>query len=274
MPVHLQVARATSRPSYWPSRGRRPLRAQLEQVHEEVVGQRTRASSVSTPSDDPPVVRAQHAQAADEDGHLGRAEGQQVRAVEQQVLGRQPVALAAGSCGTRRRSARARRRTRRRSCSCDASVRPGVNGTSTSTPASRAACSTPAQPASTIRSASETGLPKRRLDPLERAQHRGELVGVVDLPAASAARGGCARRWRRRACRCRGTSRPTPTRWRPAGTTVRPESRICRLSAATSSAPIELVVDRGDRVLPDQRLAPGPPGRGSARSAPCRGASA
>ena len=40
------------------------------------------------------VVRAQDAQAADEDGHLGGAQGQQVRPVEQQVLGRQPVALA------------------------------------------------------------------------------------------------------------------------------------------------------------------------------------
>ena len=40
------------------------------------------------------VVRAQDAQAADEDRHLGGAQGQQVRPVEQQVLGRQPVALA------------------------------------------------------------------------------------------------------------------------------------------------------------------------------------
>ena len=36
--------------------------------------------------------------------------------------------------------------------------------------------------------------------------------------------------------------------------TDRPEARICCFSAATSSAPIELVVGRRHRVLPDQRL--------------------
>ena len=40
-------------------------------------------------------------------------------------------------------------------CSCEASVRPGVKGTFTVTPAAFAACSTPAHPASTMRSASE-----------------------------------------------------------------------------------------------------------------------
>ena len=38
-------------------------------------------------------------------------------------------------------------------------MRPGVKGTVTLTPAFFAACSTPAQPASTMRSASETFLP-------------------------------------------------------------------------------------------------------------------
>ena len=41
-------------------------------------------------------------------------------------------------------------------CSCDASMRPGVNGTCTSKPAFLAAASTAAEPPSTIRSASET----------------------------------------------------------------------------------------------------------------------
>ena len=44
-------------------------------------------------------------------------------------------------------------------CSCDASMRPGVNGTVTLWPALFAARSTPAQPPSTIRSASEIFLP-------------------------------------------------------------------------------------------------------------------
>ena len=39
-------------------------------------------------------VRAQDAQATDEDRQLGSAQGQQVRAVQQQVLGREAVALA------------------------------------------------------------------------------------------------------------------------------------------------------------------------------------
>ncbi|OQC04170.1 MAG: hypothetical protein BWX79_02546 [Alphaproteobacteria bacterium ADurb.Bin100] len=44
-------------------------------------------------------------------------------------------------------------------CASVASVRPGVNGTSTTWPAAAAADSTPALPASTIRSASDTCLP-------------------------------------------------------------------------------------------------------------------
>ena len=44
-------------------------------------------------------------------------------------------------------------------CSCEASMRPGVNGTETSCPAFFAAFSTAAQPPSTIKSASETFLP-------------------------------------------------------------------------------------------------------------------
>ena len=67
-------------------------------------------------------------------------------------------------------------------------MRPGVNGTVTLTPAFFAACSTPAQPASTIRSASETFLPpgadllKSALDAFERLQHLRELRGLIDLP--------------------------------------------------------------------------------------------
>ena len=47
-------------------------------------------------------------------------------------------------------------------CSCEASARPGANGTLMLTPASAAAFSTAAAPPSTIVSASETGLPNAR----------------------------------------------------------------------------------------------------------------
>ena len=60
-------------------------------------------------------VGAQGPQAADEHRHLGRGQREQVGPVEQQRLGRQLLARPAGSCGTRRPSARARRTTRRRS---------------------------------------------------------------------------------------------------------------------------------------------------------------
>ena len=50
--------------------------------------------------------------------------------------------------------------------------------------------------------------------------------------------------------------------------TVRPESRIRRLSSATSSAFDELVVDGGDRVLPDQLLVRDLRARGSASIGP------
>ena len=67
-------------------------------------------------------------------------------------------------------------------------MRPGVKGTVTSCPAFFAAFSTPAQPASTIRSASETFLPpdcgavERTLDAFESLQHFRQLGRLVDLP--------------------------------------------------------------------------------------------
>ncbi len=72
---------------------RRPRRAQVEQVDEEVVGQRSGGRGEDTVGR-LLVVGAQDAQATDEDRQLGSAQGQQVRAVQQQVLGREAVALA------------------------------------------------------------------------------------------------------------------------------------------------------------------------------------
>ena len=67
-------------------------------------------------------------------------------------------------------------------CSCVASVRPGRNGTVTSCPASLAAFSTAAQPPRTIRSASDTFLPKLLWMPLELRQHRADPARLVDRP--------------------------------------------------------------------------------------------
>ena len=67
-------------------------------------------------------------------------------------------------------------------------MRPGVNGTVTSCPAFFAACSTPAQPASTIRSASEIFLPPVCASlnspwmPSSVFEHLRELRRLVDLP--------------------------------------------------------------------------------------------
>ena len=67
-------------------------------------------------------------------------------------------------------------------------MRPGVKGTDTSCPALFAACSTAAQPPSTITSASEIFFPpvcaslKLDLDLLEDLQHLGEFVRLVHLP--------------------------------------------------------------------------------------------
>ena len=131
-------------------------------------------------------------------------------------------------------------------------MRPGVNGTFTSTPASFAAFSTAAQPPSTIRSASETFLPELLLDRFELCKHRLELRRLVDLPVLLRARGGCARRWRRRACRSRGTSMPTPRRSRRAAT---PTGRRRESSPSARRCPRRRSAD-------DRR-----PGSGPARSA-------
>ena len=64
-----------------------PLRAHVEQVDEEVVGQRLGARG-----EDAVFlavgVGAEDAQAADEHRHLGRGEGEQLRLVDEQRLGR------------------------------------------------------------------------------------------------------------------------------------------------------------------------------------------
>ena len=60
-------------------------------------------------------VGVQHAQAADEHRHLRRGQRQQLRLVDQQLPRPARRTASSGSCGSRRRPARAPRRTRRRS---------------------------------------------------------------------------------------------------------------------------------------------------------------
>ena len=165
---------------------RPPLRAHVEQVHEEVVGQRPRPvgeDAVARPAD----VGAEDPQAPDEHRHLGRGQGEQLRLVDQQDLGgrrgraREVVAEAIGArfehgegldVGLVLGGIHAPRRERH----------------DHGWPASLAACSTAAPPASTMRSASETRLPpacapvERALDALQGREHLRELRRLVDRP--------------------------------------------------------------------------------------------
>ena len=217
--------------------------------------------SVKTPCCGLPDVGVQGAHAADQHRHLGRGQRQHVRPVQQQ---RAPAAAsrpAGGSCGSRRPVGSSTANDSTSVCSCEASVRPGANGTVTSCPASFAACSTAAQPPRTIRSASETLLPpdwdavEVLLDlPRGVCSTFGELGRLVDLPVllrreadpravGAAALVGAAE-----------ASPPTPRRWRPAGRSTGPEARIFALEGGDVLLADQLVVDRGDRVLPQLRL--------------------
>ena len=117
------------------------------------------AVPVRTPCSLVPGVRVEDAQAADEHRHLRRGQ-RPAGSTGRSAAPRAGACRRAGSsCGTRRRSVRGRRKLSTSVCSCDASVRPGENGTCTSCPASLAACSMAAHPPRTIRSASETFFP-------------------------------------------------------------------------------------------------------------------
>ncbi len=136
-------------------------------------------------------------------------------------------------------------------------MRPGVKGTVTSWPAFFAACSTPAQPASTIRSASETFLPpdcravELALDAFQRLEHLRQLGRLVDLPVL------LRRQANARAVRAaalvgaaeRGGRRPggrNQLRDRQAG------SQDLALQRGDVLRIDQRVIDRGDRVLPDE----------------------
>ena len=167
--------------------GRLPLRAHVEQVHEEVVGQRLgpvgedavrgsarRWRSAPACRRPAPSSRERSASAC----RPGPAAGSPAAASRRR----------GGSCGTRRRVGSSTANDSTSVCSCEASVRPGANGTVTSCPAFFAACSTAAQPPRTIRSASETFLPPD-CEPLKSCwicsrvcSTVGQLGRLVDLP--------------------------------------------------------------------------------------------
>ena len=89
-------------------------RARLEQVHEEIVGQRPRPAGEHTELG-PTEVRTQHTQPADENRHLRRGQRQELRPIDQQSP--QPIGdvRRSCSCGTHPPWVRARRRSRHRS---------------------------------------------------------------------------------------------------------------------------------------------------------------
>ena len=162
--------------------GRPPLRAHVEQVHEEVVGQRPGPVGEDAVRG-LPVVGVQRPHAADEHRHLGRGQRQQVGPVEQQRLRRQ---LLAGSEVVAEPVGRRLEHGER----LDVGLllrgvgAPGANGTVTSCPASFAACSTAAQPPRTIRSASETFLPPD-CEPLKSCWIRSRVCSTLASSAGS-----------------------------------------------------------------------------------------
>ena len=114
-PVHLTSPVFRSRPSYTPSAPATgchcvPMSSRLTKKSFVSVSRRLGEDAVRGPS----RVRAENAQAADENRHLGRRQRQQLRPIHEQLLGLTGAACRADSCGTRRRSARAARRSRRR----------------------------------------------------------------------------------------------------------------------------------------------------------------
>ena len=136
-------------------------------------------------------------------------------------------------------------------------MRPGVKGTETSWPAFFAAFSTPAQPASTIRSASETFLPpdcgavERALDAFESLQHLRQLGRLVDCPILlrREANAGAVRAAALVGAAERGGRRPGGRNQLRDGQTG---SQDFALQRGDVRGIDQLVIHRGDRVLPDE----------------------
>ena len=224
-------------------------------------------------------VRAEHAQAADQHRHLRRGQREQLRPVDEQLLGRHARSRPSGSCGSRRRSARAPRRTATSVCSCVASVRPGVNGTSTSWPAFFAACSTAAAAAEHDQ-VGERDLLAAGLRGVEVAWMPSSVVSTfASFAGWFTSQSFCG------ASRMRAPLAPPrlsePRKVEAEAQAVDDELRDrqargedLRLQRRDVGGVDQRVIDGRDRVLPDQLLRRAPPGRGSGRAGPCRGGSA
>ena len=199
-----------------------PLRAHVEQVDEEVVRQRLGPVGEHAVAE-PPVVGVQHPHAADQHRHLGRGQRQQVGPVDQRVSGDSGVPALDVVAEPVERSARAPRTTPRRSAPARRRCGPARTEPSRRARRSRRLLDggAPAehdQVGERDPLAAGLAIVEVLLDPLERLPApSAELGGLVDVPVLLRARGGSARRWRRRACRCRGSSPPPPRRCRPAG---------------------------------------------------------
>ena len=187
--------------------------------------------------------------------------------------------LPRNSCGSRRRSARARRRSATSVCSCEASMRPGVKGTFTSWPPFFAACSTAATPPSTIRSASETFLP-----PVCAALNSFWMPSSFDSTLASSAgwltsQSFCGARRMRAPLAPPRLSEPRNVEAdaqavETSSETDRPDARIFAFSAAMSCSLDQFVIDRRNRVLPDQLFLRHQRAEIARDAGPCRDASA
>ena len=158
-------------------------------------------------------------------------------------------------------------------------MRPGVNGTVTVTPAFFAACSTPAQPASTIRSASETFLPPD-CAPLNAFWMPSSVCSTFASCAGwLTSQSFCGARRMRAPFAPPRLSEPRNVEADAQAVdtsceTVRPEASTCVLQRSDVLRVDQRVIDRGDRVLPEQFFLRHFRARGSVRAAPCRGASA
>ena len=159
VPVHLASPVLRSRPSNTSLvfRSRFPLCLQIEQVHKEVISERARTFSENTVFGLIEVRIQEPAFRQQEPSFPVRLESATVHG-RPAFLRRRQYSTFFCSSGIHLQMAQVAKDSTS-VCSCDASARPGVNGTFISWPAFFAAFSMPAHPPRTIRSASETFLP-------------------------------------------------------------------------------------------------------------------
>ena len=89
-PLHLACLTVTPFEHVTSARDGPPLGPHVEQIHEEVVGQALRPLRKDAVLG-LPEVRVQHTHSADKNRHLGRGQREQLRLVDQQLLGRDRV---------------------------------------------------------------------------------------------------------------------------------------------------------------------------------------